>query len=81
MAKKLTHPKHGVRKIYHVVLDKNLTAADLKKVQAGPTLEDGEVAVDEVAYIQGAPKKRLVLKSILGAIGWCGVFLKVWIIL
>lgn len=59
MAKKLTHPKFGVRKIYHVVLDKNLTAADLKQIQGGLELEDGAVNVDEVAYIQGAPKREV----------------------
>ena len=31
LAKKLTHPKHGVRKIYHVHLDKNVTIGDIKK--------------------------------------------------
>ncbi|WP_350286328.1 pseudouridine synthase [uncultured Croceitalea sp.] len=59
MAKKLTHPKFGVRKIYHVVLDKNVTAADLKKIQEGLTLEDGTIEVDEVSYIQGAPKREI----------------------
>lgn len=59
MAKKLTHPKFGVRKIYHVVLDKNLTAADLKQIQGGLELEDGQVQVDEAAYIQGAPKREV----------------------
>ena len=59
MTKRLTHPKFGVRKIYHVVLDKNLTAADLKQIQAGMELEDGEVQVDEAAYIQGAPKREV----------------------
>ena len=59
LARKLTHPKFGVRKIYHVVLDKNLTAADLRKIQEGLTLEDGEIQVDEAAYIQGASKREV----------------------
>ncbi len=59
LARKLTHPKFGVRKIYHVVLDKNLTAADLRNIQEGLTLEDGEIQVDEIAYIQGAPKREV----------------------
>ena len=58
LAKKLTHPKHGVRKIYHVELNKNLKAEDLKKIQSGLTLEDGPVQVDEASYIANAPKKR-----------------------
>ncbi len=59
MTKKLTHPKFGVRKIYHVVLDKNLKAVDLKKIQEGLELEDGTVQVDDVAYIQGVSKKEV----------------------
>lgn len=59
LAKKLTHPKYGVRKLYHVVLDKNLKAADLKKIREGIELEDGKVTVDEVSYIQNAPKKEV----------------------
>jgi 23S rRNA pseudouridine2605 synthase len=59
LAKKLTHPRHGVRKIYHVVLDKNFKAADMKQLGAGITLEDGPVQVDEVSYINNAPKREV----------------------
>ena len=59
LAKKLTHPKHGVRKLYHVVLDKNLKAADLKKIKEGVELEDGPVSVDDVSYIKNALKKEV----------------------
>lgn len=59
LAKKLTHPKHGVRKIYHVELNKNLKLADLKQIQSGLTLDDGEVKVDDVSYITNAPKKEV----------------------
>jgi 23S rRNA pseudouridine2605 synthase len=59
LAKKLTHPKYGVRKIYHVTLDKNLSAADLKSIQEGLELDDGKIEVDEVSYIQGVSKKEV----------------------
>lgn len=59
LAKTLTHPKHGVRKIYHVELNKNLKLEDLKKVQAGLNLDDGPVQVDEVSYIANSPKKEV----------------------
>ena len=59
LTKKLTHPTHGVRKIYHVHLDKNLALADLRKIEAGLQLEDGAVQVNDVSYIQGAPKKEV----------------------
>ena len=32
MAKKLTHPKHGVKKLYHVTLNKNLIGSDFQKI-------------------------------------------------
>jgi len=50
MAKKLTHPKHGIRKIYYVELNKNLTPTDLEKIAGGIELSDGEIKVDEIAY-------------------------------
>ncbi|RDY59442.1 pseudouridine synthase [Flagellimonas nanhaiensis] len=59
LTKKLTHPKHGVRKIYHVFLDKNLSLGDLHKIEDGLKLEDGPVEVDSVSFIQGAPKREV----------------------
>lgn len=51
MAKKLTHPRSGVRKIYHVSLDKNLKPSDLDKIAQGLDLDDGVIQVDEIAYV------------------------------
>lgn len=59
LTKKLTHPKHNVRKIYHVHLDKNLSLADLHKIGEGLELEDGPITVDSISYIQGAPKREI----------------------
>ena len=59
LAKKLTHPKHGVKKLYHVVLDKPLKTTDLQKIKKGLKLEDGPVTVDEVSYIQDAGKREV----------------------
>ncbi|MEM9361687.1 MAG: pseudouridine synthase [Bacteroidota bacterium] len=56
---KLTHPRHGVRKMYQVTLDNNLSMSDLHKIQEGLELEDGPIQVDDVSYIQGAPKKEI----------------------
>lgn len=58
LAKKLTHPKHEIKKIYHVVLDKNLTTADFKQIAMGITLEDGPIKVDTIAYVAGAENKK-----------------------
>ena len=59
LAKKLTHPKHRVRKIYHVYLDKNVTIGDLRKIREGLELDDGKIMVDEVDYVTGASKKEV----------------------
>ncbi|HET8858573.1 pseudouridine synthase [Marivirga sp.] len=51
LAKKLTHPKHKIKKIYQVELDKPISEEDFLKIQEGITLEDGEVKVDNVAIL------------------------------
>ena len=40
LAKKLTHPRHEVRKIYHVELNKTITKEDLQKLLEGVQLDD-----------------------------------------
>ncbi len=62
MAKKLTHPKLNVHKLYHVTLDKNLKIADFQKIAEGFKLEDFEVKVDEISYIEGESKNEIGVK-------------------
>ena len=50
LAQKLSHPKHEIKKVYEVKLDRNLTRGDLDKIAGGITLEDGFVAPDAIAY-------------------------------
>ena len=59
MAKKLTHPRHGVRKLYHVHLDKPLTRSDLDQIAQGVKL-DSETFVkpDIVAFVEDAETKK-----------------------
>jgi len=57
LAKKLTHPKYGVRKVYHVGLDKALTKNDMLAIADGIKLEDGDVTVDEIAYVNDDKKE------------------------
>ena len=60
MTKKLTHPKHGVRKVYHVQLDKPLTRADMRQIEEGIELEDGLTTVDSIAYVKEESDKSEV---------------------
>lgn len=62
LAKKLTHPTHGVRKIYHVVLDKKLDYKDFLKIEHGLELEDGFIQVDEISYVNDKPKNEIGVK-------------------
>ncbi|QBA65049.1 pseudouridine synthase [Muriicola soli] len=59
LAKKLTHPKYGIRKIYHVELNKNLKAEDFRTIQEGIMLEDGLIKVDDLSYLNNAPKREV----------------------
>lgn len=60
LAKKLTHPKHNIHKLYHVTLDKNLTSADMKKIaDPGFLIEDIPVFVDHISYVDGSPKTEV----------------------
>ena len=58
LAKKLTHPRHKVKKIYHVELDKALTKSDMIRITDGIELEDGVVKADEIAYT-GESKREI----------------------
>lgn len=59
MASRLTHPKFLKKKIYHVTTDQNVTAADLRQIAEGITLEDGEIKADAVEYASETDKKQV----------------------
>jgi 23S rRNA pseudouridine2605 synthase len=59
LASKLTHPKYLKKKIYHVYLDKNVTAHDLQQITEGIQLEDGEIKADDVQYAHPTDKKQV----------------------
>lgn len=55
---RLTHPKFGVKKVYHVSLNKGLKPDDFKSIAEGLELEDGIVKADDVAFV-GEGKKEI----------------------
>ncbi|MCX6244585.1 MAG: pseudouridine synthase [Bacteroidetes bacterium] len=60
IAKKLSHPKYGIKKIYHVGLDHYVTMNDMKKILEGIELEDGLVKADAIEYVgDGKDKKEI----------------------
>ena len=60
LAKRLTHPTYEKKKIYQVSLDKHLTRADLEQLILGVTLEDGDIAADDVCYVEDPKMKNAV---------------------
>lgn len=58
MTTKLTHPKFGIKKVYHVSLNKGLKPEDFKAIIDGVELEDGIVKADDLAFV-GEGKKEV----------------------
>ena len=59
LAAKLTHPQYRKKKIYHVQLDRNVTAADMRLIADGIQLEDGEIHADAIEYSDPVDKKQV----------------------
>jgi 23S rRNA pseudouridine2605 synthase len=59
LAQTLAHPKHNIKKIYQVELDKPLTKGDFEKIVEGVTLEDGIALVDALGYVDPKDKKQV----------------------
>ncbi len=66
LADKLMHPRNGVRKIYHVTLDKALTRKHLQAIYDGITLEDGDVMVDKISYLNEDDKTLISIEIHIG---------------
>ncbi|MGV8947492.1 MAG: pseudouridine synthase [Lutibacter sp.] len=62
LAKKLTHPKSNIQKIYHASLDKKLSNSDLIKISEGFMLDEKRVIVDEISYVVNQPKTEVGVK-------------------
>ena len=59
LASKLTHPKFLKKKIYHVYLDKAVTAHDMQQIAEGITLDDGDIKADAIDYASDTDKKQV----------------------
>ena len=59
LAKKLTHPKHNVRKLYHASLDRKLEIKDLEKLRGEVVIEGRKVFIDAVSYVEGQTKTEI----------------------
>ena len=59
LASKLTHPKFLKKKVYHVFLDKNVTAHDMQQIAQGIELDDGEIHADAIEYASDTDKSQV----------------------
>lgn len=59
LTEKLTHPSHGARKVYEVVLDKNLSKSDFHQIKEGLVLQDGPIQVDEISFVEGKSRNHV----------------------
>jgi len=59
LVKRLARPKNGLRKIFHVTLTKELRSADLKRIQEGITVDEHIVRVQDISFIENAPKNEV----------------------
>jgi len=58
LAKKLTHPKHGVVKLYQVSLDKALSANDMEELAKGVKIDGVLVVPDEISYVDKSENRK-----------------------
>ncbi|MAD96867.1 MAG: pseudouridine synthase [Flavobacteriaceae bacterium] len=59
LAKRLTHPKHNVRKLYHASLDRKFTLKDLEKLRGDVIIEGRKVFIDAVSFIEGQSRTEV----------------------
>lgn len=62
IVKKFTNSKNGVARLFHLELDKNLKYEDLKKIKEGFKIDGKEISVEDISYIEKAPKREIGLK-------------------
>ncbi|MDR1876790.1 MAG: rRNA pseudouridine synthase [Flavobacteriaceae bacterium] len=66
LTKKLTHPSHEVKKIYHVTLDKKVSQDDFNRLLEGLRFEEGLAKVDKISYIEKSPKNEVGVEIHIG---------------
>lgn len=54
--------RKGMDRLFHVELDKNIKPEDLQKIREGLKIEGKEVMVEEVSYVNNAPKKEVGIR-------------------
>ena len=66
LAKKLAHPSHEVKKVYHVILDKPVLREHIEAIRDTLTLDDGPAPVDGVDYYKGKAPNEVGIEIHIG---------------
>ena len=59
LMQKFTNSKTGVKRLFHVELNKNVKPEDIRKIRDGISIDGKQISVVEIDYITGAPKKEI----------------------
>ncbi|MGM0503495.1 MAG: pseudouridine synthase [Bacteroidota bacterium] len=59
LTKELTHPKYKKKKIYHVVLDKDVTKQHMVQIVEGLQIEDDYIEADAISYVEDGDKTQI----------------------
>ena len=59
LTKKLTHPSYNKKKVYHVVLNRPATKAELQQILDGIELEDGKIQADSISFVDESDKSQI----------------------
>jgi len=62
MMQKFTNSSKGVERLFHIGLDKNLKAEHLNKIKSGLKIGEKVLEIEDISYVQGAPKSEVGLK-------------------
>lgn len=59
---KFTNSPKAPARLFHIELDKNLKADDLRTIKEGFKIDGKEIIVEDISYVDKAPKKEVGLK-------------------
>jgi len=59
LTKELTHPKYKKKKIYHVVLDKDVTKQHMVQIIEGMKLDEDYIEADAISYVEENDKTQI----------------------
>ena len=66
LAQKMAHPSYKIKKVYHVVLNRNISMPDCEEILKGVTLEDGVAEVDNLQFVPDEGKNELYIEIHIG---------------